>query len=386
MRKLFGRLREETSPSQLQAFHSLASVFILALIAFLVGRLYWGLIMPRMDFYNELWGPVYLLVRGESPYATAVLNPELPAAWLPMAIGFFFPLGWLPEDAALQVWYVLTILAVCAIVYFAQGTKRNLYDTGMTACLCFFFPPILNHINLGQFSIVVVLGWTLAARWWGVDRLRWLVALLAALALTKPHLGTLAMLGLIQYEYARGGFRQAASTLARITAMCLGLCIPLFIAHPNWIPDMLVSMGSNPPWPYPSLYILFGEHLGGWAVPLWIAMVLVVVGVNVRLWQKLPLENALYWSLALAPLVTPYVGSWDFVALFPLLIFTYTNAEWKRRIFIVCAYVAAWFMMAQIQMLEASHNHYFWWIPLWFTGMAALTTNWKPSRATAAAE
>ena len=54
--------------------------------------------VPRKDFYNELWGPAYLLVNGQSPYDTPILDPVLPAVWLPMAIGFFFPLGWLPKD------------------------------------------------------------------------------------------------------------------------------------------------------------------------------------------------------------------------------------------------------------------------------------------------
>src|SRR5688572_31955634 len=102
-------------------FQKYASVLILTLTAIAISYLFWGLMLPRKDFYNELWGPAYLLVRGQSPYDTAVLNPNLPAAWLPMSIGFFFPLGWLDEKLALQVWYLYNILAVCFIIYLAQG-------------------------------------------------------------------------------------------------------------------------------------------------------------------------------------------------------------------------------------------------------------------------
>jgi hypothetical protein len=191
-------------------------------------------------------------------------------------------------------------------------------------------------------------------------------------------LGLPALLGLSYHEYTtRGGLRAVFSFWARIGIACLVLCIPLFIAHPNWIPDMLTAMGKNPPWAYPSLMVLFRRTLGWWGSPLWVLTTLIVVAFNFYIWKKLPKHQALYWSLALAPLATPYIGSWDFVVLLPLLIFTYTNADWKRKVFIWMAYIAAWVLMAWIQQIPASLNYYFWWVPLCFIGTAALVTDWK---------
>ena len=357
-------------------FHTYASVFVLALIAVVVGLLFWNLMLPRMDFYNELWGPASLLVRGQSPYDTSSLNPVLPAAWLPMSIGFFFPLGWLPEKIALQIWYIFNIFEISLIVYFAQGKNRNLYNTVALALICFFFPLTFNHINLGQFSITVALCWVFAAYFLEKDK-HWMSAFCIALALSKPHLGFLVLLGLSHRDYQRSGLRAMFSSWARILTMCLILCVPLFVAYPNWIPDAIVSMGSNPPWAYPSLYILFERYLGAWGYVLWGFTTLFVVGVNFWLWKKFPLKNVIYWSLALAPLITPYVGSWDFVVLFPLLILTYVNVDWKRKVFLWVAYCIAWFGMAQVQMQSVSHNHYFWWVPLWFIGAVVLVTEWK---------
>jgi hypothetical protein len=101
------------------------------------------------------------------------------------------------------------------------------------------------------------------------------------------------------------------------------------------------------------------------------------IGINHSLWKKLSPVNATYWSLALAPLVSPYVGSWDFVILLPLTIFTFVSIDWKRKVALIIFYAIAWYQMAQIQALEVSHNHYFWWVPLWFLGVSALLTNWK---------
>lgn len=376
MQKLFNRSKEKINPGQTKTFHSFASVFALALIAFIVGDLYWNLMMPRMDFYNELWGPAYLLVRGQSPYDTASLNPNLPAAWLPMAIGFFFPLGWLPEVSALQVWYILAIVELCLIIYIAQGDGRSVYATAALALLCFFFPPTLNHINLGQFSITAVLCWVLAA--YLLDKKRdWLAALCIALALSKPHLGFLAALGLSYRYYLLGGIRAMFLLWGKAGAMILLLCLPLFAAYPNWIPDAIVSMSKNGYWAFPSLYVLYQRYFGAYGYALWGLTVLAVLGLNFLLWKKLPTKNAVYWSIALTPLAIPYVGSWDFVVLFPLLISTFVNADWRRKAFLLGMYCAAWYWMALIQMLDVSHNHYFWWVPLWFLAAFALTTNWK---------
>jgi hypothetical protein len=371
------------------AFHKYVSIFVLALIAAFVAYIFWKLMLPRKDFYNELWAPVYLLVRGQSPYNTASLDPNLPAAWLPMVIGFFFPLGWLSENSALVFWYIFNILEICAIVYLVQGQKINLFNTIAVALLCFFFPLTLNHINLGQFSITVMLCWILAIYFYtqgGVPAAehgdgsgwiyKWISTFLIALALSKPHLGLLAMLGLSYHETTRGGLRAMFTLWMRTGIACLVLCIPLFIAYPNWIPDMFIAMGKNPSWSYPSLFILYYRFVPALQYPLWVLTVLSALAANFWLWKKLPMQNALYWSLALAPFVTHYVGSWDFVIVLPLFIFTYINVDWKRKIFLWVIYLIAWGLMARIQMMVPSHNHYFWWVPLWFIGASALVT-WK---------
>lgn len=357
-------------------FNKFSSILILALTAIVLGNLFWGLVLPRKDFYNELWGPTYLLVRGESPYDTSSLNPVLPAVWLPMSIGFFFPLGWLSENIALQVWYIYNILAICLIIYFVQIPKIKLFNTAALTLICFFSPFTINHINLGQFSITATLSWVLAVYFLEKNR-QWISAFFIALALSKPHLGFLAILGLSYYFFQHMGIRSMILFWVRIFLMCILFCVPLFVAYPNWIPDAIHSMNSNPPWSYPSLYILFQRYFDILGMVMWGIVVLIIIGINFRLWKKHPLRISTYWSLALALLATPYLGSWDFVILFPLLITTYININWKQKVFFWIAFCIAWLGMARIQMLAESHNHYFWWVPLWFITVAVIITNWK---------
>jgi hypothetical protein len=376
MQKITGLKNKKLTQDELMAFHNHASVIALILMGILFGYLFRDLIKSRYDFYNELWGPAHLLVQGQSPYDTSSLNTNLPAAWFPMAIGFFFPLGWLAEIPALLLWFALGIIGLGMIIYTAQGSKRSLYNTVILGILSFFFPSTLYHYYLGQISIIVTLCLMFAVHFAQKER-QWLSSFFVALALSKPHLTLLAILGLSYYYYQGGGFRRMFTFWGRTLAISLVLCIPLFVAYPNWIPDALRSMTQNPIWSYPSLYVLFGRYFNYWGYVLWGCTAIITIWVNYFLWKKLPPSNSMYWSLALAPIASPYVGSWDFVILLPLLILTFVNIDWKRKFIFIVFYVIAWYQMAQIQMLEVSHNHYFWWVPLWFIGIIAILTKWK---------
>ncbi len=376
MQTITERGNKKLTPEQLKLFHSYASILAFALMGSLFAKLFWNLVQPRMDFYNELWGPAYLLVHGQSPYDTTSLNTNLPAAWFPMAIGFFFPLGWLSEKTAQQGWFIFCILELGAIIYIAQGGRRSLYNTGMITLLSLFFPSTLYHFYIGQISITVTLCLVLAVHLAQRDR-HWLSAFFVAVAVSKPHLALLTALGLSFYYYQNAKLKGMFSFWGRILVISLALCIPLFAAYPNWIPDALHAMTQNPIWSYPSLFVLFQRYFDRWGYLLWIFTSIFTIWINHSIWKKLSPVNAVYWSLALAPLVSPYVGSWDFVILLPLLTCTFAAIDWKRKVIFVIFYILAWYQMAQIQALEVSHNHYFWWVPLWFLGVSAALTKWK---------
>ncbi len=338
--------------------------------------MYWGLLVPRKDFYNELWAPTYLLLRGQSPYATASLDPELPAAWLPMAIGFFAPLGALNESLAQRVWFLFNIVELAAVVYFVRSKSQSILDWVVACVLVFLFPSTIHHLILGQFSLTttlcVVIGAALI-----VKEKRWLGAFALALGLSKIHLTTLPMLGLTLWIFRRDGMRATLTFFARVAIACLALTLPLFIAYPNWIPDAIKSMASNTAWTFPTLQNFLVHSFGAFGMALWVVAILLIAALALFLWTRLAPVPAALWSLGLALLVSPYIGSWDFVALLPLLIYVYVRAEKRQKIFIFGAYSLAWILMASGQARTGSHNYFFWWVPLWHLGVAALTFRWR---------
>lgn len=352
------------------------AIFSLAMIGILFAIQFRSLMQPRMDFYNELWAPAHLLVNGQSPYDTSSLDTNLPPAWFPMAIGFFFPLGWLSEETALSVWFVLNIIELCVIIFLSQGSWRSLVNTVILGMLFFFFPPTLNHFYLGQISISVTFFLLLAFQLSLKER-HWLSSFFFALALSKPHLAVLAGLGMSYHYYQNDRLGGMLAFWGRTLILSLGLCIPLFIAYPDWITDAIRSMTQNPFWSYPSLFVLFRRYFDDWGIVLWGFTSVLVLWFGYRLWKKHAPIRAFHWSLALTPLVSPYVGSWDFVILLPMLGLTFAAIGWKRKFLLALFYVLAWMGMAYIQIQEVSNNHYFWWVPLWFILLSTSLMNWK---------
>ena len=363
------------SPKAIETFqHVMAGIILSAFVAG-VAAIYWNLLPPRKDLYNELWGPVYLLIQGKSPYDTASLNPVLPAAWLPMSIGFFAPLGWLSEEVALRSWFLFSLVEIALVILLVRQSNRSVANLFLVSIFAFGFPSTIYHLLLGQFSITTTLS-VVMALFLILKEKHWLGAFLLALGLSKLHLMTLPMLGLSLFYFHRSGIKSVFAFWGRVFAACLVLCLPLFIAYPNWIPDAIQSMTSNAPWAFPTLQKFFVYTFGSFGMVLWGISIVLTVLLSLFLWKRLDMVSATFWNLGLALLISPYIGSWDFVTLLPLWLHTFLPARRRWKVFMAVSYGIAWFLMARIQGLEESHNHYFWWVPLWFLATSAIVT-WR---------
>lgn len=342
------------------------------LIAFIAHFLLFDIIVqPRKDFYNELWGPAHLLVRGESPYDTSSLNADLPAVWPPMAIGVFAPLGWLSEKTASQVWFLFNLVEIAAIVYLSLGKSKVLFIAGVSGLFAFFFLPVLNNLTLGQFSITAALSLMLAAHFAG-KRMDWLSAFFLALGITKPQISVLAVLGIGYFYFDRFGYREAIKYSLKVLAMILLMSLPLFAASPAWMVDWLENMQKNPPWLHPSIYLVLIQLAGNTGIILWGYLVLVITAVSIFLWKKFQAEYAIYWSLGLTVIVSPYVWSWDFVLLLPIITSTFSQTGWSKKVFVFSAYCIGWLGMVALQLQENASNQSLWWVPFWYVGIALI--------------
>jgi hypothetical protein len=329
-------------------------------------------IRPKADFHNELWGPAQLLMRGESPYDTSALNPELPAVWFPMAVGVFSPLGLATESTASRIWLLLSLVELSLILWIAARKSPSTLLAPAAALLVLLFPPTIHHLSLGQFSITAALCLLLSAYFAGKGS-EWPAAALLALGLSKPQLGVLAAFGLAVFYFRQGGIARALNFGMKTAFACLGMSLPLFAAYPNWVPDWIQSLQSNDAaWLHPSPAFILQEFLGDWGYLPWGLLTSAIFLACYRIWTGSPRETAMCWSLGLTPLVTPYIWSWDFVLVLPAWIHTFFHVSWRGKLFLFLTYLAGCLGMAVIQLSGDNNNSRFWWVPIWFIGTAAL--------------
>jgi hypothetical protein len=318
------------------------------------------------DFRNNLWGPTYLLVHGQSAYNIDALFKTGNAVWLPMAVGTFFPLGWLPLKQASNLWLVINVAGILGMIWvISRGKKPSVILSAVTTLAVFIFPPVVLHLWLGQFTIVATVIFLVVGIWHKKLPLL-LSAFLMAIALSKPQLAVFFLPGLLLSIYKERGIKASILFICFLFLGVMVLTIPLFLSHFAWWPDFLVELWGNPTWQQPSIFALLPVHMGKWGLIIWAGVALVLFGVNIWLWLNLPNREAVFWSLALTPLVTPYVWSWDFVMLVPLFINSIFSFETKRAFwFLVVGYIFCWGAMVKTIYGKMFSDHLHWWVP-WF--------------------
>lgn len=341
-----------------------ALLFGLAILAALAFR---GVVSARADFYNNLWAPAHLLLQGANPYDTSSLKAELAPLWLPPAVGAFAPLGWLSAQAAARLWALLSLAALALTAALSLEPTRPILTVLAAGLMAFFFPPVINHLALGQYSILAALLCLLAALY-AERKWAWGEAFLLALGLAKPQLAFLAAAGLAFLHLHEEGLRGLVKFGLRLAAAVFFLSLPVLLARPGWLPALLADLQGNPPWPQPSLFTFLKTYTGAWAWPLWGLPLTGALLACRWLWRRLPPQAAMPWTLGLTVLVSPYIWSWDFVLLLPLFVREFTRAAPRRKAWLAVAYLAAWAGMAAIQLSQDYNNLRFWWAPLLLMG------------------
>lgn len=321
------------------------------------------------DFRNNLWGPVHLLAHGQSPYNIDVLFEAGNALWLPMAVGFFWPLGLLPLKHANSLWLLLNIVSAALSTWLViRSYKRSFVVQAVSIVLVLLSVPAISHFGLGQFSFFSILLYMAAVYY--RERIPDLIsALLVALALTKPQLGVLVVMGLLLHQFSTQGGFKTIRLLVLIAAGLLVLSLPLFIAYPDWISDFIVQWTRNPVWEHPSSLGILQEVFPGYGRYVWLMLAAGLMWVNLRLWLKKTPEEAVLWSLALTPLVSPYIWSWDFVLILPLFVSRLNRFRSRAAVlFLSGGYIIGWFFMVKLRMDGASDFRQ-WWFPWFLIGL-----------------
>ena len=335
------------------------SVYFIILSLLTIFCLIWhfldALSFRSWDFRSNLWGPAYLLIHQYSPYRIEFLFPKQGALWLPMAIGVFFPIGWLSEADATRLWLILNIVEIVAIVIFSlEWRKIQPLLLGSMLALVFLFPPTIAHLWLGQFSVTAIFSMWLAL-WLLKTQHENSASFFLALAFSKPQLTILFALGLIIYYASNWGLKRACIFGIKVLAWAAVMTIPLFIGYPGWLADLLVNFRSNPNWATPSLYNQMQTAWGNIGLMAWGVLAIIILAINFILWKRLETTEAAVWCFALTPLVSTYIWSWDFVILLPLLAFSARVLQFQTKIVFTSG---IYFLLASY--VQDQHQQQYW--------------------------
>ncbi len=326
---------------------------------------------PSGDFRNNLWVPTYLLVRGETPYQ---LQPDIDPAWLdgvergwlrpvwfPMVIGALFPLGWLTQVQATNLWILATVAAIFVIIGLSTNriVCRDPRRLSLLLVAVFTFPVTVAHLYLGQFSILVMLLFLLATHLIINGRL-FLAAILTLIALSKPQLGLLMLPGLLIATLRQHGLPATVRLIGYFGAGLAILLIPLFLADFGWLTDFIEMQQGNPSWRQPSLFYILTSSFGNFGLALWALLALSIFGLNGWLWYTQAPHKAVLWSLALTLLISPYIWTWDFILLLPLVTEAVFRQGWLSRL-TIGGFLVTW---GGILLIGRNFGDpLYWWIP-----------------------
>ena len=331
------------------------------------------------DFRNNLWAPSFLLVNRQSPYNLTMMYEIGSAVWMPVAIGMFWPLGYLPLQQASNLWWIITLIGLIAIVWLSSGYQRPpKYLFTVTLILAFLFPPTISHFSLGQITVLICFLFMVLSIY-GQKLHPLLIAILIALTLSKPQLAIFILPGYI-YSYIKENGSSRAVKLIFLIFLSIGiLSIPLFTYYPRWIIDFFQNLMENPDWAHPSSLFLLRTNFNRIGEILWYMLLFLVSGINLWLWTRLPKRDAAVWSLALTTLVTPYIWSWDFVLLIPLIVSYLFNKKQKSSTWLIYfAYFSCWGVIAYMKLTGRISDELYWWVPWYLIGFVIFSSllNW----------
>ncbi|MBI9043624.1 MAG: DUF2029 domain-containing protein [Anaerolineaceae bacterium] len=273
-------------------------------------------------------------------------------------------------------WWLVNFAALFCLIWLATRQKKPpLLKFLLTTMWVFIFPSSISHFNLGQISILICLAMLLVIRF--NKRLPdWVIGLLLAFSLIKPQLSVFFIPAYYFNVWQTKNWQSLLKLVGWTFAGVLLTLLPVMLLFPNWLPDFLTNLSNNPNWAHPSIFNRLIMGTGGqmlkWLIfggGLAISLIIVAHSYNgnqnrdsIESMKKV--EQAFLWVIALPPLFSPYIWSWDFVLLYPIIVAQLFKKQQKLKTTLVFLgyYILLGVYMAQKLNGQISELQY-WWIP-----------------------
>ncbi|HEY9124131.1 MAG TPA: glycosyltransferase family 87 protein [Bacteroidales bacterium] len=342
-------------------------IFIMILVVAVILFVRSSVVPVMSDFEINLWRPTHLLLNGLSPYRTELFFDGLRPIWFPQIIGLFLPLGALPVQIASNIWFLISLVALAAqLIIFARKAGVSPVFFAASAIVIALFPSTVTYFRLGQISLLVCTFFTFLAFYH--DKMKpGLLGFLLAVSLVKPQLTVIFLPVFTVILWRKNGAFVVLKTILWTILWFFLLITPLFIFYADWSSAFFRNLIENPSWAYPTLYTLTREVFTQKSLPIIITGLYLLFGIGLMLAKakKMSEKEAMLWSLALTPVFSPVVWSWDFVFMYPLTV--YLAYDHKFRVskniisigFVIC-------LVLYITMVQRGYyyDEYSMWVPI----------------------
>lgn len=350
----------------------LGVILLLFLILFVTSTIF----PISVDFRGNLWEPAYLLVHRMNPYYIEGIFDNLNPLWFPMVIGLFFPLGYLPLHWASNLWFVFNCLELFLIVaIMARPSHKPVGYVMLAIFVLALFPSSVGHFKFGQVSMFVSLLFVILSQYRN-QLSPILTGLFFSLSFIKPQIAALFVPVFLIVYYSEQGKARFLKMVLSALLWGVVLCIPLFVAYPNWFLTFLSNLQTNPLWAYPSLYYLLVLTLG-FNTPVFVLSglyLLIGIGVAILLTHKINKFEALLWSMSLTPLFSPIIWSNDFVLMYPLLLLIVFDRRSKSSSWVaIGGYVVCAILIISIKNSGYIDDHYAVWVPVFLNALLVIS-------------
>ena len=365
----------------------IVGIVVLAIVLWLTATIEF----TSWDFRNNLWAPAHLLWRGESAYDISGMFPSSNAVWFPPIITVFSLLGLLPLQLGTNAWFGMAVVLLLALTWFlsqqaAQSRPKPL-AFGLSVLAVFLFPPTIRHLLLGQADVVLIAAMIAGTYALARNRLG-LSALLFAVALSKPQLCFIVLPSLVAWlVISQKQWRVAPKFLVVTGGIAFLLTVPLWLGSTQWLDDFWSNLNGNPQWSQPVLFSQLSIKAGRPGLVLWCLVFVACLVLSIRLWCRLGPIRGVLWSMALTTVASPYLWSWDFVLLLPLLVDTAARLTNTLSRVVLAAFWAACLILTILSIqVEGAGDSRLWWMPFVIIAGIALSlwlAEWPGKRATA---
>ena len=232
---------------------------------------------------------------------------------------------------------------------------------------------------MGQITILITFIWLLIAFFHHRINI-YAQFFMIYLVLTKPQLSVLTLPIFLFSIITLKGWKETAALCVKSSVLLLLMITPLFVLYPAWFNDFILALSHNPKWEHPSLLHFLGQLNLAFAWTVTILLYLISLIALCKGMKKLGFKWSIAVSLALTPMVTPYIWSYDFIMVLPLFIHVFISLKTFPPVVLQSA--AYLITCGSVYYLTNTHVRYsdanYWWI-CWTIVLVIILAIWMDS-------